>query len=104
MPADLGSYRVVMVYIHRSISPASEEAFIRYAQDGGKLFLLHHSISSGKRENKQWFPFLDISLPNKPYAEGGYKYFDPADFDDAVATRDFQARGFRVEYDLAHRR
>jgi Trehalose utilisation len=81
MPADLAAYRAVMVYIHKSISPASEEAFIHYAQDGGKLFLLHHSISSGKRENKQWFPFLDISLPNKPYAEGGYKYFDPADFD-----------------------
>jgi hypothetical protein len=81
MPEDLSAYRAVMVYIHKSIGAPAEEAFIRYAQDGGKLFLLHHSISSGKRENKLWFPFLDISLPNKPYAEGGYKYFDPADFD-----------------------
>jgi Trehalose utilisation len=81
MPGDLAGYRAVMVYIHKSIGAPAEEAFIQYAKGGGKLFLLHHSISSGKRENKNWFPFLDISLPNKPYAEGGYKYFDPADFD-----------------------
>jgi Trehalose utilisation len=81
MPTDLAQYKVVMVYIHKSIGEWAELAFIAYAKGGGKLFLLHHSISSGKRENKEWFPFLDISLPNKPYAEGGYKYFDPADFD-----------------------
>ncbi len=80
MPADLAQYKAVMVYIHKSIAEPAEMAFIAYAKGGGKLFLLHHSISSGKRENKEWFPFLDISLPNKPYAEGGYKYFDPADF------------------------
>jgi hypothetical protein len=81
LPAELSAYPVVMVYIHKSIGEPAEKAFIAYAKSGGKLFLLHHSISSGKRENKEWFPFLDISLPNKPYAEGGYKYFDPADFD-----------------------
>jgi Trehalose utilisation len=81
MPADLTQYKAVMVYIHKSIGERAEMAFIAYAKGGGKLFLLHHSISSGKRENKEWFRFLDISLPPKPYAEGGYKYFDPADFD-----------------------
>jgi hypothetical protein len=81
MPADISVYPVVMAYIHKSIGEPAEKAFIAYAKGGGKLFLLHHSISSGKRENKEWFPFLNISLPSKPYAEGGYKYFDPADFD-----------------------
>jgi hypothetical protein len=81
MPVNLAEYPVVMVYIHKSIGEPAEKAFIAYAKGGGKLFLLHHSISSGKRENKEWFPFLGISLPTKPYAEGGYKYFDPADFE-----------------------
>ena len=81
MPADLSVYPVVMIYIHKSIGEPAEKAFIAYTKNGGKLFLLHHSISSGKRQNKEWFPFLDISLPSQPYAEGGYKYFDPADFD-----------------------
>jgi hypothetical protein len=81
MPADLSVYPVVMVYIHQSIGEPAEKALITYAKGGGKLFLLHHSISSGKRKNQEWFPFLNIELPDKPYAEGGYKYFDPADFD-----------------------
>jgi hypothetical protein len=81
LPPSLSTYPVVMVYIHKSIGEPPEKAFIAYAKGGGKLFLLHHSISSGKRENKEWFPFLGISLPTTPYAEGGYKYFDPADFE-----------------------
>jgi hypothetical protein len=71
----------VIVYIHRNIAEGPEHAFVEYAKNGGRLILLHHSISSGKRPNKEWFPFLNIELPNKPYAEGGYKYFDPVDFD-----------------------
>jgi hypothetical protein len=74
MPADLSVYPVVMVYIHKDIDQAAEKAFIAYAKGGGKLILLHHSISSGKRKNQMWFPFLNISLPAE------YKYVDPATF------------------------
>jgi hypothetical protein len=80
MPADLQVYPVVMVYIHKDIDEAAEKAFIAYAKGGGKLILLHHSISSGKRKNQMWFPFLNISLPTGEFAAGGYKYFDPATF------------------------
>lgn len=80
MPADLSKYPVVMVYIHKDIDAASEKAFIAYAKGGGKLILLHHSISSGKRKNTDWFPFLKTSLPTTEFAAGGYKYFDPATF------------------------
>jgi hypothetical protein len=81
LPADLSTYPAVLVYIHKDITESAETAFIAYAKGGGKLILLHHSISSGKRKNKSWFPFLNIELPDKPYADGGYKYFDPAAFD-----------------------
>jgi hypothetical protein len=80
MPADLSVYPVVMVYIHKDIGEPAEQAFIDYAKNGGKLILLHHSISSGKRKNQFWFPFLNISLPTGDLASGGYKYFDPATF------------------------
>lgn len=81
LPADLSRYRAVFVYIHRDITPAAEHAFIGYARGGGRLVLLHHSISSGKRKNKDWLPFLGVTLPERPFDEGGYKYFDPADFE-----------------------
>jgi type 1 glutamine amidotransferase len=80
MPADLKSYRAVFVYIHKDITPVAEHAFIEYARSGGRLILLHHSISSGKRKNKDWLPFLGVVLPERPLDLGGYKYFDPADF------------------------
>jgi Trehalose utilisation len=81
MPKTLAGYRAVIVYIHGDLQPQAEHAFIAYAQEGGKLILLHHSISSHKRENKDWFSFLHIELPPGDLAVGGYKYFAPVSFD-----------------------
>jgi hypothetical protein len=104
MPAALASYPAVMVYIHKNIDAAPEKAFIDYARNGGKLILLHHSISSGKRPNHDWFPFLEISLPTGAFESGGYKYFDPATFDvvnlaphDYVTTHDVKYSE-RIDY------
>jgi hypothetical protein len=77
IPAGLARYSALIVYIHRSIGEAAEKAFIDYAQSGGKMILLHHSISSGKRKNRFWFPsFLEMSLPEKEFSAGGYKYYE----------------------------
>lgn len=81
MPNELKPYKNVFVYIHQDIVEPAELAFINYAKGGGKLILLHHSISSGKRKNRYWFSFLGVTLPEKPFAEGGYKYFDDADWE-----------------------
>lgn len=76
MPADLASFAAVIVYIHRNLNEAAELAFIKYTQEGGKLIPLHHSISSGKRKNKQWFKFLGVELPEKDVSLGGYKWIE----------------------------
>ncbi len=75
LPASLAAYKAVIVYIHRDLEESAETAFIDYAKGGGKLVLLHHSISSGKRKNKYWFPFLGIQLPES------YRYIDDATWD-----------------------
>lgn len=81
MPAGLAEFDTVIVYIHRGIGEPAEKAFIEYANAGGRLLLLHHSISSGKRKNRWWLPFLKISLPAKPFEEGGYKYYEDITLD-----------------------
>src|SRR6185312_25516 len=81
MPAPLSKYRSVLVYIHKDIHDSTEKALIDYATGGGKLILLHHSISSGKRRNHDWLPFLGVSLPMGGAARGGYYYVDPAEWD-----------------------
>ena len=98
MPPDLSGYAAVFVYIHRDITEPAEKAFIAYANAGGKLILLHHSISSGKRRNKYWFGFLGISLPEKDFSQGGYKWLDPVDWQVVnLAPRD-HVTSHRVKY------
>src|SRR5712671_5814144 len=48
LPDSLKEFEAVAVYIHGALSETAERAFIGYANGGGKLVLLHHSISSGK--------------------------------------------------------
>lgn len=73
---DLARFSAVVVYIHRDLHPAAERAFIEYTQGGGRLVLLHHSISSGKRKNRDWFAFLDVALPAGDVERGGYKWIE----------------------------
>jgi len=77
LPAKLSSYPAVLVYVHAVLADAAEKAFIAYANSGGKLIVLHHSISSQKRKNPEWMAFLGVKLPEGDVTEGGYKYYDP---------------------------
>ncbi|MBI4875930.1 MAG: ThuA domain-containing protein [Acidobacteria bacterium] len=77
IPAGTTGYAALIVYIHKGIGEPAERSLIDYAQAGGKLILLHHSISSGKRKNHFWLPtFLEMSLPEKEFSAGGYKYYE----------------------------
>src|SRR3954468_6911154 len=80
LPPSLKTYKAVVTYIHKDISSETEHALIDYVKGGGKLILLHHSISSGKRKNKEWLPFFQITLPTAKFDEGGYAYFDASTF------------------------
>lgn len=81
MPKDLSAFEAVAVYVHRDLKEAAESALLSYADKGGKLVLLHHSISSGKRKNKQWFPSLGVDLLPGDVAAGGYKWIEGVTLD-----------------------
>jgi len=81
LPPSLSTYQAVVVYIHKDLNPEPEEAFIHYTNNGGKLIVLHHSISSGKRKNKDWFSFLGLDLPKAEDAASAYKYIDDMNMD-----------------------
>jgi type 1 glutamine amidotransferase len=78
MPADLSVFPTVIVSIRNALAEPAENAFINYAKGGGKLMLLHSSISQEKRNNKNWFPFFDLILPGGEIVAGGYKALQPA--------------------------
>lgn len=77
MPAELGAFPAVIVYIHGDLREQAERKLIDYANGGGRLILLHHSISSGKRKNQLWIPFVGVTLPFGEFADGGYRWIDP---------------------------
>ena len=74
MPSNLSDYLAVLVYIHKDLSPEAEKAFINFTKAGGKLIVLHHSISSHKRKNAEWFPFLGVELLKGEANDRGYSY------------------------------
>lgn len=76
MPADLRVYSAVIVYIHGNLDDQAESRLLEYADDGGKLILLHHSISSGKRRNRFWLPRIGVELRQGDAASGGYKWIE----------------------------
>jgi len=67
----------VIVYVHRELLPETERRLIGYTRAGGRLVVLHHSISSGKAGNEHWFDFLGVALPEpersrEPAPDGGH--------------------------------
>jgi len=62
IPGKLTKYNAVILYIHLRLFKTTEEKVINYTEEGGRLIVLHHSISSGKAKNEHFFPFLGIQL------------------------------------------
>lgn len=115
LPADMKPFDTFIVYVHRNLDPAVEHAAIDFANNGGKLVLLHHTISSAKRKNKDWFPFLGVRLDEGDVSQGGYKWIEGVEWEivnlapkDGITTRgvdypakvDYKGRprpGFKVD-------
>jgi len=81
LPPQLAGFSAVIVYIHGNLGARTEQALIDHTRAGGKLIVLHHSISSGKRKNAQWFKFLGVALPEGDVDQGGYKWIEPVTLD-----------------------
>ena len=85
LPANFSDYRAVIYYIHMKLYEEAEKAIIDYTENGGKFICLHHSISSGKANNKYYFNFLGIQLdhaelsPNPVKPGEGYGWFNNGD-------------------------
>jgi len=86
LPEDLRMFHAIIVYLHFRLHEETEAKIIDYTNKGGRLIVLHHSISSGKARNKNFFPFLGVQLdgtnnsrdPEPP--GGGYVWIEGVTF------------------------
>ena len=100
IPADLAQFRAMVVYIHGDIKDPAEKTFINFARNGGRLILLHHSISSGKRRNQYWTPFVGVELPYGEFETGGYRWIDPVKLDIVNLAPEHYVTTHKIEYGL----
>lgn len=52
----------VFMYVHGDFDSGIENFLIRYAEEGGRLIVLHHGAASGKMRCKRWMPFLGLTI------------------------------------------
>jgi hypothetical protein len=106
LPAQLSGFKAVVVYVHGRLHAQAERALVDYTRAGGKLIPLHHSISSGKRTNQLWFPFLGVRLPEGGLAQGGYTWIEPVSVEFVCLAPDHFIMTNRVVYPqrIAYRR
>jgi trehalose utilization protein len=69
---NLSSYHAVFMYIHGKMTPRTEKILIQYAQQGGRLIILHHGIASARVKNPDWLKLTGIYLaprnhPTRPW-------------------------------------
>ena len=86
LPEDLTVYHAIILYLHFRLHENTENKVIEYTKNGGRLIVLHHSISSGKAKNKNFFPFLGVQLDGTDNSRdpelpgGGYVWIEGVTF------------------------
>ena len=74
--ATTSEFDAIVVYIHEPIVETVEKALIDYAEQGGRLLVVHHAIASAKMQNPRWLEFLGVkivpkSAPDAPWFVSG---------------------------------
>ncbi len=65
--------RAVVMYVHDEFDPAIEDFLISYAENGGRLIVLHHGMASGKMRSKKWPAFLGVRILPRDHREYPWK-------------------------------
>jgi len=54
--------RAIFMYVHQKLDDDIEASLISYAENGGRLIVLHHGLASGRMKNKRWMEFLGVRI------------------------------------------
>jgi len=79
-PSNLSGYYAAFSFIHGNMSADSAEALMKFVRGGGRLIVLHHGISSKKRNTPGWLPFLGIYLAPTDDKTAPYSWKEGVDY------------------------
>lgn len=65
MPESLSKYDGVVEFIHGALKDETAAKLIDYANQGGRLIVIHHGISAKKKQTKGWYEFLGVDLDGR---------------------------------------
>jgi hypothetical protein len=72
LPDDLSRFAAVFNFVHKPMTDRTERLCIEYARNGGRHILLHHAISSSKRNNPKLLAELRAAVPPGREAANGF--------------------------------
>lgn len=79
LPSPLAGYDAAVQFIHGAMSDKTAETLIDFTEAGGRTIVLHHGISSKKKETKGWLPFMGIHLDRAENAADRYVWIHGVD-------------------------
>ncbi len=81
MPQPLADFEGVIQFVHGMLYDEPARKLMDYTLNGGKLLVLHHGVSSKKKQTKGWYDFLGMELDRAEDSETRYVWINNIDFD-----------------------
>ncbi|MBD3267298.1 hypothetical protein GF373_11575 [bacterium] len=73
LPENLAPYEVLIQYLHSTMKQPTAKAIMGYAEEGGRLLLLHHAIASSRWKNPDFLQFVGIHLDPRDHSHTPWK-------------------------------
>ena len=101
LPTHLDGYSGILQFVHGVLKDDPAQALMDYAQNGGRLIIVHHGISSAKEKTKGWLTFLGIELDRANGAEHRYSWINGVSFTFVNLNPDHYITSHNVNYQRA---
>lgn len=99
MPKSLKQYDGVVEFVHGAMNDETAAKLIDYANQGGRLIVIHHGISSKKKQTKGWYEFLGMELDGREGVKNRYVWTHDVDLIFVNLQPEHYITSHKVNYD-----
>lgn len=81
IPTNISEMDGVIQFVHGMLNDKPAKQLMDYTHKGGKLLVLHHGVSSKKKQTKGWYEFLGMELDRAEDSKKRYVWIHDIDFE-----------------------